>query len=84
MTFPLIRQAREEDLAAINRIYNREVREGFATWELDEWSDERRLEWFRARTPEEEPGEPHLLPVHSIARDPGPAPTRADAVRRWQ
>ncbi len=55
MTFPMIRQAREADLAAINRIYNREVREGFATWELDEWPDERRLEWFQARTPEEEP-----------------------------
>jgi len=55
MSFPMIRPAREEDLAAINRIYNREVREGFATWELDEWSEERRLEWFQARLPEEEP-----------------------------
>lgn len=55
MNIPMIRPAREEDLPAVNRIYNREVREGFATWELDEWPDERRLEWFRARAPEEEP-----------------------------
>jgi len=55
VSFPMVRHAREDDLAAINRIYNREVREGFATWELDEWSDERRLEWFQARNPEEEP-----------------------------
>ena len=43
----LIRRATEGDLDAINAIYNREVREGVATWELDEWPAERRLEWFR-------------------------------------
>ncbi len=43
----LIRRATETDLPAINAIYNREVREGVATWELDEWRAERRLEWFR-------------------------------------
>lgn len=42
----VIRRANEGDLDAINAIYNREVREGVATWELDEWPFERRLEWF--------------------------------------
>lgn len=42
----LIRRAVEADLPAINAIYNREVREGVATWELDEWPAARRLEWF--------------------------------------
>lgn len=55
MPVPMVRHAREDDLEAMNRIYNREVREGVATWELDEWPLERRLEWFRARSPEEEP-----------------------------
>ncbi|MGE3960223.1 MAG: N-acetyltransferase family protein [Dehalococcoidia bacterium] len=55
MSFPMVRPATEADLEAMNRIYNREVREGVATWELDEWPDERRLEWFRARDPQEEP-----------------------------
>jgi len=50
---PIVRPCREDDLEAVNRIYNREVREGIATWELDEWSAERRLEWFRARDDEE-------------------------------
>jgi len=49
----VVRRAMDSDLAEINRIYNREVREGFATWELDEWPDEQRLAWFRARTDEE-------------------------------
>ena len=53
MDVPLIRPCREGDLEAINRIYNREVREGVATWELEEWSAERRLTWFRARNQEE-------------------------------
>ncbi len=50
---PLIRRATEADLDAINRIYNREVREGVATWELDEWPAEQRRAWFSARTDEE-------------------------------
>lgn len=52
-TQPVVRRATEADLEAINRIYNREVREGVATWELDEWPREPRLAWFRARTDEE-------------------------------
>lgn len=42
----VIRRALEADRDAINAIYNREVREGVATWELDEWPIERRIEWF--------------------------------------
>jgi len=53
MGVPFVRTCRESDLPAINSIYNREVREGIATWELDEWPEERRLEWFRARDEEE-------------------------------
>jgi L-amino acid N-acyltransferase YncA len=48
-----VRPAREADLEAVNRIYNREVLEGVATWELDPWPLERRVEWFRARDEEE-------------------------------
>jgi phosphinothricin acetyltransferase len=48
-----IRPAVDSDLEAINRIYNREVEDGVATWELDPWSPERRIEWFRARNAEE-------------------------------
>lgn len=53
MDAPLIRRAVEADLEAINRIYNREVREGIATWELDEWPAAQRAAWFAARTEEE-------------------------------
>lgn len=44
---PIIRPATESDLPAINAIYNREILEGVATWDLDPWSDEQRLAWFR-------------------------------------
>jgi L-amino acid N-acyltransferase YncA len=44
---PSIRLATEADLPAINAIYNREIREGVATWDLDEWPAEARLAWFR-------------------------------------
>ena len=45
-----IRPATEADLPAINAIYNREIREGVATWDLEEWSAEARLAWFRAHS----------------------------------
>jgi phosphinothricin acetyltransferase len=48
-----IRPAVESDLDAVNRIYNWEVAHGVATWELDPWTAERRLEWFRARDADE-------------------------------
>jgi len=53
MTTPTIRPAVESDLDAINALYNREVLEGVATWELDEWPAERRAAWFHARDAEE-------------------------------
>lgn len=53
MAVPFVRTCRESDLEAMNRIYNLEVRTGIATWELDEWPDARRLEWFRARDEDE-------------------------------
>lgn len=48
-----VRRATEADLEAINAIYNREVLEGIATWELEPWSASRRVEWFRARDDQE-------------------------------
>jgi L-amino acid N-acyltransferase len=48
-----VRAATTADLEAINAIYNREVAEGFATWELEPWPIERRQEWLAARTEEE-------------------------------
>jgi L-amino acid N-acyltransferase YncA len=48
-----IRPAAEADLNTVNDIYNREVEQGVATWELDPWSAKQRLDWFRARDAEE-------------------------------
>lgn len=48
-----IRAATEADLEPINALYNWEVVNGVATWELDPWPLERRVEWFRARDHEE-------------------------------
>jgi phosphinothricin acetyltransferase len=53
MAEPTIRPAAEADLEAINAIYNREVLEGVATWELDPWPADQRLAWFRARNHDE-------------------------------
>lgn len=41
-----IRPANETDLAPINRIYNREIETGTATWDIDPWTIERRREWW--------------------------------------
>lgn len=49
----VVRPAVEGDLTAMNAIYNREVVEGVATWELEQWPLERRQEWFAARDEEE-------------------------------
>jgi len=48
-----VRPATEADLPAINAIYNHEVAEGVATWELDPWTEERRQLWFRDRDADE-------------------------------
>ena len=42
----LIRDARADDLPAIQRILNREIIEGVAHWDEWPWSDGRRREWF--------------------------------------
>lgn len=41
-----IRAATAADLTAINAIYNREVREGVATWDEAPWSRAQRDAWF--------------------------------------
>ena len=49
MTDPLevlIRDARADDLPAIQRILNREIVEELANWDEWPWSDARRREWF--------------------------------------
>lgn len=49
----VIRPVKRSDLDAINRIYNREIREGTATWHTDEWSASERLDWFLSHTESE-------------------------------
>ena len=46
----VIRPAKRSDLEAINKIYNREIREGTATWHTEEWSVSERLNWFLSHT----------------------------------
>ena len=41
-----IRRADEADLEAINRIYNLEIEQGTATWDLEPWTIEQRRTWF--------------------------------------
>ncbi len=42
----VIRDARADDLPAIQRILNREISEGLANWDEWPWSSARRREWF--------------------------------------
>lgn len=56
-----IRLAREEDLAAINAIYNHYVLHSTCTYQLAPETDEARLAWFRAH------GENHPVTVAEIA-----------------
>lgn len=41
-----IRPALEQDLPAIQRIYNREILEDVNTWDIEAWSDVERRAWF--------------------------------------
>ena len=41
-----IRHATSADLEAINRIYNREIEQGTATWDIEPWSMEQRRGWW--------------------------------------
>ena len=55
MTDPLevtVRDARADDLPAIQRIYNREILEGVATWDDWPWSNEQRRAWFEQQRDE--------------------------------
>jgi L-amino acid N-acyltransferase len=42
----IIRDARENDLPAINAIYNHEILHGTATWDEEPWTEEARRDWF--------------------------------------
>lgn len=41
-----VRPASADDLPAVHRLYNDEVLGGVATWDIEPWSWERRVEWF--------------------------------------
>ena len=47
-----VRDARADDLPAIQRIYNREILEGVATWDDWPWSNEQRRAWFEQQRDE--------------------------------
>ena len=77
MTDPLeilIRDARADDLPAIQRIYNREILEGVATWDDWPWNDAQRRAWF-----EQQRDEVVLVAVgpHSVAGFAYTSPYRA-------
>ena len=48
-----VRPVTRADLAAINAIYNEEIRTGVATWDYEPWSLEERERWFDARAADE-------------------------------
>jgi phosphinothricin acetyltransferase len=50
---PRIRAATTADLEAINRLYNREIAEGTATWDYEPWTVEARARWFADHDPDE-------------------------------
>ena len=47
-----VRDARADDLPAIQRIYNREILEGVATWDDWPWSDAQRRAWLEQQRDE--------------------------------
>ena len=47
-----VRDARADDLPAIQRIYNREILEGVATWDDWPWSNGQRRAWFEQQRDE--------------------------------
>ena len=69
-----VRDARADDLPAIQRIYNREILEGVATWDDWPWSDAQRRAWF-----EQQRDEVVLVAVgpHSVAGFAYTSPYRA-------
>ena len=53
-----VRSARESALARINEIYNRYIVDSHVSFDLEPWSDKKRLDWFRDRA---EAGYPLLV-----------------------
>ena len=49
-----VRPATEADLPAIDAIFNREILEGVATWDVTPWTAAQRLAWFQAHQREGE------------------------------
>ena len=49
-----VRPATEADLPAIDAIFNREILEGVATWDIEPWTAAARLAWFHAHQREGE------------------------------
>jgi len=45
----VIRRAIEPDVPALNAIYNGYIVDSHVSFDLEPWSDEKRLDWFRAR-----------------------------------
>ena len=58
-----VRAAREQDLDAINRIYNDEILTGVATWDELPWTLEQRRAWFADHGP--------LTPILVAESEPG-------------
>jgi L-amino acid N-acyltransferase YncA len=49
MTGEAIRRAVEADVPEINAIYNEYIVDSHVSFDLEPWSDQKRLEWFRER-----------------------------------
>ncbi|GMQ94354.1 MAG: GNAT family N-acetyltransferase [Acidimicrobiia bacterium] len=49
MSEVVIRRAIERDVPALNAIYNGYIVDSHVSFDLEPWSDEKRLDWFRAR-----------------------------------
>jgi phosphinothricin acetyltransferase len=45
----VIRRATEADVPAMNAIYNEYIVDSHMSFDVEPWSDQKRLEWFRAR-----------------------------------
>ncbi|MDX1637769.1 MAG: hypothetical protein R3281_07355 [Balneolaceae bacterium] len=51
----MIRKAREEDLSAIDYIYNQAIYAGFCTAHLHPLSEQERKEWYQRHAPNDRP-----------------------------
>ncbi|MEE8486208.1 MAG: N-acetyltransferase family protein [Acidimicrobiia bacterium] len=48
MSDVVVRQATEADVPAMNAVYNEYILDSHVSFDLEPWSDAKRLEWFRA------------------------------------